>query len=179
MSAIARRYAKAAVEAAQTDGLPAVEKLARDLEDVASAVESSAELREVLHNPALKSERAKVLTAVLQKLKVSDTAQRLVALLAERDRTGILSDVAREVQEEADTRAGRVRAYVTSAMALDDAHQQKLTKALEKRFQQQVALTVGVDTSLIGGLVCRVGDVTLDTSLKRQLERLREQVARA
>lgn len=178
MSAVARRYAKAVVEAAaDKGGAAAVEKLAADLKSFSHLYDQSSELRELLENPALKNEREKVLGAVLGKLALSAEAAQLVRLLAERDRVGVLAEVAREVEAEADERGGRVRAYVASAMALGDAHVQRLNKALEKRFRRPVAVSITVEPELLGGLVVRVGDVTLDTSLKRQLERLRERVA--
>ena len=65
---------------------------------------------------------------------------------------------------------------VRSAVALDEAQQGALRDALSARFGKKIELTVEVDSTLIGGLVCRVGDVTFDASLRRQLEVVKEQL---
>ncbi len=107
---------------------------------------------------------------------LSVEAARLVLLLAEKDRFEILEEVVAETEALADERVGRARAYVSTAIPLTDAQQQRLTRALEKRFARPVALTIDIDPSIIGGLVCRVGDVTMDSSVKHQLETLRERL---
>ena len=46
---------------------------------------------------------------------------------------------------------------VTSAAALDEAQQKKLTAALEKRLKRKVRLHCEIDPGLIGGAVLRAG----------------------
>jgi F-type H+-transporting ATPase subunit delta len=112
-------------------------------------------------------------------MKVSDQVTGLIRLLAERGRIGILDSVAAEVEGIADERAGRLRAHVSTALALTDSQKERVGKALEKRLGQIVVVTVHVDPELLGGLVCRVGDLTLDSSVRRQLEILREKLEKS
>ena len=177
MTAIARRYARAGVEAAhESGGAAAVEALADGLRHFSAAFLDSEELRELLNNPALEQERSRVLELVLEKLDVSKEVRGLVRLLSGLGRVGILEAVAAEVEEAADELAGRARAHVTSAIALTDSQKQRIAKALEGRLGRKVVVSVHVDSQLLGGLVCQVGDLTLDSSLRRQLEVLREQL---
>jgi F-type H+-transporting ATPase subunit delta len=177
MSALAKRYARAAVETAeQKAGAKGVEALASGLTTFRGAYRDSAELRDVVRNPALREQRATALGAVIKKLGVSAEAQRLVLLLAERDRIDVLDEVVSETQQLTDERLGRARAFVTSAVALTAAQEKRLAAALEKRFGQPVALSISVDPSIMGGLVCQVRDVTMDSSVRRQLETLRERL---
>ena len=177
MSAVAKRYARAAVDVAeQRGGIPAIEALAQGLRTFGDAYNVSPELREVLRNPALRGERTAALSVLTQKLGLSAEVGRLVLLLARRNRFDELSALAAESQAAADARMGRARAYVSSAIALTAAQEQRLARALEKRFGQPVALSITVDPSVIGGLICRVGDLTMDSSIRRQLELLREKL---
>lgn len=180
MTAIGRRYARAAVDAAdEKGGAAAVEKLAGGLIDFRNAFNASEELRELLNNPVFEAQREQVLGKVLDTLAVSDELRSLIRLLAERGRIGIIDSVAAEVEGIADERAGRVRAHVSTALALTDSQKERVGKALEKRLGQTVVVTVHVDPELLGGLVCRVGDLTLDSSVRRQLEILREQLEKS
>jgi F-type H+-transporting ATPase subunit delta len=177
MSALAKRYARAAVEVAeQKGGQKSVEALSSGLTVFRAAYQDSQELRDVLRNPALREQRATALGAVIKKLGVSAEAERLVLLLADRNRIDVLDEVAAEAEQLTDERLGRVRAFVTTAVALDGPRQKRLAAALAKRFGQPVALSITVDPSILGGLVCQVRDVTMDSSVRRQLETLRERL---
>lgn len=177
MSAVAKRYARAAIAAAlDVEGAAGVEKLAHSISQFRALYDTSAELRDLLANPALKADRDAVLGTVLDKISASKTAIKLVQLLAGRDRVEILGELADEIESEADQRAGRLRAHVTSSIALDDGKVQRLKAALHTRFNRDIVVDVKVDPELLGGLVCKVGDLTLDSSLKRQIELLRDQL---
>lgn len=175
MSAVAKRYARAAVAAVEETG-GSIDALSRGLFDFASAYDASDELREVLVNPALHDYRTQVLEAVFKQLEAPQTVANLVRLLADNHRLDVLRDIAREVEGIADARADRLRAEVVSAIELNDEQRDRITRALETRFGRKVAVRVSVDPEILGGLVCHVGDVTLDSSLRRQLERLHEQL---
>jgi F-type H+-transporting ATPase subunit delta len=177
MSAVAKRYARAAVEIAEErGGLNAIDTLSQGLEAFRAAYHQSGELREVLRNPALRQEQPGALKSVAQKLGLSSEAARLVQLLAERDRILVLAEVGAETNALADERLGRARGHVTTAIPLTAVQEQRLSRALEKRFGRPVALSITVDPAIVGGLVCRVGDVTMDSSVRRQLDTLRERL---
>lgn len=175
MSAVARRYARAAVLAAQEQGgRERVDAVLSSLRGFHAAYQTSGELREILHNPALISAREQVLAAVVAKLAMPDEAAKLLHLLVGRARIEILPHVVTEVETIADELAGRLRAYVTSVIPLTDAQEKRLSEALSRRVGVKVVLSAEVAPEILGGLVCRVGDLTLDGSLSRQLANLRE-----
>ena len=181
MSAVAKRYARAALaatadQAQQDAGSHVADTLSKDLRYFVELYAAQAHLREALHNPAFKQERRAILDAVLAKLALSKLATRLVRLLADNDRIDELQSIANEIEALADAQGKRLRAHVRSAIALDDQQVSRIAKALEKRMGQPVTVDVDVDPELLGGLVCKVGDLTLDSSLHRQLEILTERL---
>ena len=99
MTALGRRYARAAVDAAdEKGGASAVEALAVGLLSFRDAYKASNELRELLNNPVFEVQREQVLGKVLDTMKASDQVKGLIRLLAERGRIGILDSVAAEVE---------------------------------------------------------------------------------
>jgi F-type H+-transporting ATPase subunit delta len=66
-----------------------------------------------------------------------------------------------------------VRAHVASAVPLDAAAVNRLSKRLAEATRARVIVDREVDESLLGGVVAQVGSLTYDGSLKTQLEILR------
>ena len=111
---IARRYAKALFEIGVAEGN--YERLGRELEDLAAAFASSAELRVALENPVIKAaEKQAILKSILPRVAPSPSVQRFARLLLDRGRIGIVRAAARAYRELADQRTGQVRASVVSA----------------------------------------------------------------
>jgi F-type H+-transporting ATPase subunit delta len=172
---IARRYAKALFEIGVAEGN--YERLGGELDDLANAYASSADLRMVLENPVIKvAEKQAILQAILPRVAPSPSVQRFARLLLDRGRIGIVRAAARAYRELADQRTGQVRASVTSAAPLGPAELERVRRALEARTGRKVLIAASVDQALIGGLVARVGDLVLDGSVRTQLEEMRRRL---
>lgn len=63
---------------------------------------------------------------------------------------------------------------VTSAFALNQEQQDKLAKVLSARLSREVRLHAVEDTSLIGGVVIRAGDLVIDGSIRGKIAKLAE-----
>ncbi|HEX5688543.1 MAG TPA: ATP synthase F1 subunit delta [Roseiflexaceae bacterium] len=72
-----------------------------------------------------------------------------------------------EQYSQGETRA--ISSEVTSAVDLSEAQQAKIAGDLRQRYGEQIDVRFGVDPSLIGGLIIRVGDQVLDNSLRTRL----------
>lgn len=170
---LSRRYARALLAATHGDH----EKVGDELRALAEVMKESEELAHTLANPAIpQSSRRKVMEGLMKKLGVSETTRVFVRLLVERDRLAALPDISRELDVMLDDKAGRVAAEVVSAFPLSKAQLKELTERLETLSGRKVELTTREDPELLGGVVAKVGDVVYDGSLRRQLERLREEI---
>jgi F-type H+-transporting ATPase subunit delta len=175
---LGRRYARALLGLAREQGaLAAVgDELGRAAETFASP-----ELRRVVLNPGIATvARRAVVGAVIQKLQVSPTVGNLVRLLADRDRLGVLPDVARAYEALVDRDIGRARVTIRSAVALSDAQHGELEQlARQLTGKSQVVLTMQLDPDLIAGVVLDAGGTVYDGSVKTQLARLAKSMASA
>lgn len=175
MSVVARRYARALIDlGVETNSLDAI---VRDITAVAELVEESAELRDVRDNPQVPAAARKAVFAeIAQRLGAGQMSKNALMLLSDNGRLRVLPAIARALREEADRRAGIVRAHVASAAPLSDAYVQRLTQALEARFQKKVVVQRTVDPSLIAGVVTRVGDTIIDGSVRARLTELKTEL---
>ena len=66
---------------------------------------------------------------------------------------------------------------ITSARELGDAEKRALESQIEKVTGKKVRAQFGLDTSLLGGAVVRVGSTIYDGSVKGQLEKIKEAIS--
>jgi F-type H+-transporting ATPase subunit delta len=170
---VARRYAKALLLIGIDEDN--YERIGREVRALAGAMKTSAELTQTLSNPVFpRSDREKVLRALLDRIGATPAVVNFTRLLLDRERVAVLPDISRELDAMIDARAGRVAARVTSAAPLDDQQKKRLVKTLESLSGKKVDMAVEHDPALLGGLVAQVGDVVYDGSLRTQLERIRQ-----
>jgi F-type H+-transporting ATPase subunit delta len=177
-AAVAQRYARAIFELGIEEHQ--LESLTEQVTTFANAYGSNDELALVLRNPSVPSDqRDAVLKEVAARLGVSGFALNAILLLAQRRRLSLLPELARQLVRLADEQTGVVRATVTSAVPLAPGYVSDLEKALENMTKRRVVLEQKQDATLVGGLVTRIGDNTIDGSIKGRLADLERQLLHA
>ena len=172
---VAERYARAIFELAAEAGQ--LSEVSTQLKAAAAAYAESPELRAILSNPQVKeSARDALLKDLGARLALATLALNSVRLMAHRGRLSALPDVASMLEHLADEKAGVLRATVTTARPLTEELYQRLAAGLEKRTSRKVVLERREDPSLIAGAVTRIGDHTIDGSLKGRLAALERQL---
>ncbi len=109
--------------------------------------------------------------------KCSKRTLRFLELLIEKKRFALLPHMAADFGKIYDEGRGVVHASVKTAAELTEDEQETLIKRLGAFVGKTVVLDVRVDETLMGGLVVRLGDWTLDGSLKGKLKNLRADLA--
>ena len=177
MSTVAERYALAVFElAVEGAELPQVTSQIRSL---AQTYAGSDELRGVLDNPLIDDQkRERILTDISTRLGLGRLSVNATRLLVRRHRLGLLPEIARALETLGDQKAGLLRATVTSATPLSESYRQQLASELERLTKRKVVLEARHDPTLIAGIVTRIGDNTIDGSIKGRLEDLEQQLLR-
>ncbi|MCK5232495.1 MAG: ATP synthase F1 subunit delta, partial [Desulfobulbaceae bacterium] len=91
-------------------------------------------------------------------------------------RADVLPDIADVFQEMVDEEQGISRGSVITAFELSDELKNKIQDKLEKVAGKKVIVTTQIDSSIIGGMIAKVGDLVLDGSIKSQLAGLKESI---
>jgi F-type H+-transporting ATPase subunit delta len=175
---IADRYARAIFELGVESNTLAT--LAGQISDFANAYQVSLDLRSVLDNPLLTAEqRDGVLRQVASRLGLDPLALNAVRYLTARRRLIALPDIARRLGILSDQKEGIVRASVTSASPLPEAFYLKLAAELTRKVGKKVVLDRHEDPALIAGVLTRIGDNTIDGSLRGRLEHIERELLSA
>jgi F-type H+-transporting ATPase subunit delta len=173
---IATVYARSLFEAAQdADRLGAV----RDqLGEIADAIEGDRDLQVFFFSPSLSSEEKKEgLHKAIE--GADDLLENFLELLVENHRMPAVFKIRREFDALWDKENRLLPVQIVSAVELDDKTVKQIGDQIAEQTGQKVELSAEVDPDVLGGLVVRVGNTVLDASVRRRLETLRREVARA
>lgn len=126
----------------------------------------------LLHPNIEKEEKIKVIENIY-KGKVSDELTGLMVMMVmkghQRDFLSVFDYVINAIKEE----KGIGIAYISSAVALSKVQKERIEqKLLDTTKYHQIEGVYHVDSSLIGGLVIRIQDTVVDSSLKTQIAKL-------
>lgn len=177
MHAIARPYARALFEI--TESKKSTEAVRKDLESLLGAVQGSSDFRRFLASPVVKdSDRKAVVAAVAQKLGVSKLTANFLQLLADKRRLNVIEEIVELFNREADAAAGVLRAEAFAPVKLSALQVNRLRTALEEMTGRKVVVADAVDPSLMGGLVVRMNGQIFDTTVKSQLDAIKQKVLR-
>ena len=172
-TAIARKYAKALLLIGKEDNN--AKTYGKELASFATLLEKETNFTFTISNPLYEvSVRKGILEAVLSKTEFSKIMQTFIILLFEKRRIPFAIEINFFYQKLLDEYEGFVRADVTSATKLTSDEVGKIQKAFEKKLNKSVILDVKEDSSIIGGLVAKIGDLVLDGSIKTQLLKIKE-----
>ena len=168
MSAAAERYARAIFELGVESGqLPAV---SAEFDQLARVYAKDAELRGALSDPLASDERRQGLVHELAtRLGLSELVRNALRVLSSRRRAGALPEIAELLRRLSDERSGILRASVVTAIDLPEAFFERLKGELEAATGRKIVLEHSRDASLIAGIVTRIGDNTIDGSIKGRL----------
>ena len=169
---IGRRYAKALFGLAVEQDR--VEPWSDALRALKVAVDGSPELRDVLQNPVYtKDQRRAVAAKLVEALKLDAEPASLLYLLSDRNRLAYLDGIVGYFGELADAKLGRVRARVTTAVPVDAAALDAISKKLGAATAATVLVEHAVEPAVLGGVVAQIGSIVYDGSLRTQLEQLK------
>jgi F-type H+-transporting ATPase subunit delta len=174
-SRLARTYAESLLVTAlkRPDGPSAADAVAAELTEFVRATSTHPDVATFLASPVV-GKRAKAAALAQALAGASELFRGLIGVLARNNRLYLLPEVASAYRQLLDTRAGRVRVKVASAVPLSDAQTAALTANLKALLgHQEPFLDVRVDPDLLGGLVVQVGDSVIDTSVRSRLQSLR------
>jgi F-type H+-transporting ATPase subunit delta len=174
MAAFVARYACAFADVVTAEKLD-TSALDRQLEDFLATWEASAELRELMINPAVAVPlKIAVLDKMNAKLKLQKELRNLLAVLIKNDRIGDVKDVAAAYRAEMQARQGIRPVEIVTARELGEKDRGALMAGVGKLAGAEIQASFKLDESILGGTVVRIGSTVYDGSVRGRLDRLKE-----
>ena len=177
MASVASTYARAFADVVFDAHLDAGRAIS-GLRQITALFNQSQDLRRVWENPAVPADqKRKLLDAIVQREGIERQVRNLVAVLIDQRRLPFLSRIIEQLEKELDARLGFAEAQISSARELADAEKRALEAQIAKTTGKKVRASYGLDPSLLGGAVVRIGSTIYDGSVKGQLEKIKEAIS--
>ena len=176
MAAYAAAYARALADVVIDSKLDAAVTDAQ-LQDFAATLNDSSELREVLASPSFNLEkRIAILDSLNAKMNMGREVRNFIAVLMRNGRLHAFNEVLAEYRREINLRSGIADATVTSARKLDEGERREIEQQAATLAGRQVRATFQEDSTLVGGMILRIGSTVYDGSVRGRLARLKDQL---
>ena len=171
--AIARRYAEAMFQIALKQ-----DTVDRTLEDIKGITQvfTNRKLAYLLREPKVTAQRKeKALREALTTI-VLPTSLNLALLVVQRELVDSMSTIAKEFETLVLNYRNQAIAEVTTAAPMDQKQSNLVRKALEKSTGKTIIMGTRVDSSILGGVIARVGDQLIDSSVRYRLQALQREL---
>lgn len=172
VSGVPGRYASALFELAAQE--KSAEKVGEELNAFGAAISASDDLTRLVRSPVFNSDdQVAAIEAVAKQLGISGSTLNFVKLAAKNRRLSALPEMIDAYATLLSQSKGEIAGEVTSAEPLSALQLKDLRAALKSAIGQDVLLSTRVDSSILGGLVVKVGSRMMDNSLKTKLQNLK------
>ncbi len=172
---ISKTYGEALFEIAMEE--KKIDVLFEEVQATMQILKENPELHRLLMHPKIsKEEKISVMESIF-KGRVSEELTGFLNLIIQKERYGELSAVLQYFIAKVKEEKGIGVAYVTTAMELKESQKKQIVeKLLTTTAYKEMEMHFAVDESVIGGMIIRIGDRVVDSTIKSKLELLKKQL---
>jgi F-type H+-transporting ATPase subunit delta len=148
------------------------------LTEFGAAYAESAELRNVLANPAvIPAAKHGVIEKLVVRLGASRIVRNFLFVVVDNQRTHLLPKILQTFEDVLRERQGVAEAEVASATELTGPQKTQLQQTLQRLTGRKIQANYSLDPALLGGVVVRIGDTIYDGSVRNRLNQMRARLA--
>lgn len=171
ISLSAKNYADALVKLGK-DGVLSFDDIYKNLEIVNEITSLSPDLVNVLENPTISVDTKNSIVEEVFSNQIDSHIKDFLKILIEKNRFNELKGIIEAYSVELDNINNIKRVEVTSAIDLKEETKQRIIEKLQTKLQKTVIAQWLKNEEIIGGLVIKIDDDVIDSSLKNKLENL-------
>lgn len=145
---------------------------------VKEVLENNEDLIKLLNHPKISREEKITVVENIFKGKLSDEVVGFLVIIVDKGRYNDLTTIFEYFLSKVLEYRNIGVAFVTSAIPLSEEQKEQVErKLLATTKYQQFQMNYTVDESIIGGLIIRIGDRVVDSSIKNQLRNMAKALA--
>lgn len=168
---VPRRYAQALLMIASERN--SLEKFEKELDTFKETLLSEPNLKEFMDNPKVLPEQKKKVLLNMVQGRLDPLIVDFLSLIVDKRRENLFLDIIEEYRNYADQARNILDAEVRAAVQMTDKDIRELEQKLSKVTGKKVRMKSAIDTSLLGGMVVKIGDTVIDGSIVKKLSLLK------
>ncbi len=158
----AKNYAEALFETGK--------EYAADLNTVLEVMKTSADFMHIMSNPAIDlNVKYSILDEIFQG-KIDDKVLQFLKILTEKNRLREFEEISDSYKERVNEANNVTPVEITSAIDLNEDFKTRIINKLGEKLGKTIIPEWKTDKEIISGLVFKIGDDIIDTSLKTKVE---------
>jgi len=173
LTPLARPYAKALFSSALES--KKIDEMASELKNMALASKTDGVIN-TIENPALSRQDVVNVLVNLFEESISETSKKLLEILAENKRLNLIETIFVIYQELLEEHKEQKSVEVFVAIDPGKEAKQNIEQKLKSTYGKDANIYFSKDPSMMGGLSIKIGDETLDLSIKGKVKKLVNQL---
>ena len=164
-------YAAALMSLAKSKNL--TDKFAEDVRGLITVMGESPELKQFMGNPVIKAEDKKAVVKRMVGEQVDPFIRNFLMLLIDRGRIIFLEQIGKQYLALLRELNQTVLAEVTSTVELNEGQKNTIRERVKSMIgAREVEIETKIDSSILGGVIIKIGSQIIDSSLQGQLRRI-------
>lgn len=174
---VSKTYGEALYEIAMESGVDRAAELLEEIRCVQKLLTANPQFDELMKHPGIpKQDKLQVVNNVF-KGRISDELTGLFEVVVSKERYGDLPAIFAYFTDRVKEQLRIGVAYVTTAMELSEKQREDIcAKLLETSGYKKMEMHYEVDASIIGGMIIRINDRVVDSSVRTKLNGLTKQL---
>ncbi len=174
---VSKTYGEALFEVAAEAGEAKIGELLEEIEVLQKILAENPGFDALMLHPGVpKQEKLQVVETVF-KGRISEELAGFLRIVVTKERYGDLGEIFDYYIAKVKERQKIGVAYVTTAVALSEAQKQAVCSRIQQTGgYRKMEMHYKTDASLIGGMVIRIGDRVVDSSIRTKLDQLTKQL---
>lgn len=154
-----------------------LDSLTEEMQMLGQILSENEELGRLMNHPKIsKDEKLQVMENIFKE-RISRELMGFLSIIITKDRYREIDSILEYFLDRVKEVKGIGVAYVTTVCSLSDEQKEQIVRTLlSTTGYQQMEMHYQEDKSLIGGMVIRIGDRIVDSSIKTKLEELQKQL---
>lgn len=171
---IARVYASSLVDVGKTKGTLLI--LEEEMKFISDLTKEDPDFSRYLNSPGFSKESKKDFIKKVLGGKISESTENLIYVMIDNGRQGSIQDVYLAMVDMIDEINNRIRVEVVSSEKLNDSEVAKIAKEISEKYKKEAIVNIILDSSLLGGIIIKIGDMVIDGSLSKDLKNIRNNI---
>ena len=170
-STSSKNYAGALAQIAKSNSM-SFDEIKNDLNIAESIINSSSELKDVLENITISTDVKSEIVEDVFKNQINSKIINFLKIITDKNKFNDLAEIKAEFEKLYNEEKNIKTVDVTSAIQLSDEQKNRVIEKLQNKLNKQIIANWQIDENIIGGLIIKVDDDVINSSLKNKLEKI-------